>query len=187
MAVWDPKQNKTVENYRHLVTNQSIVSLAWEPKSRLIFGGSGNWGGGGTRPVGEQAKFFAFDPRTKEKAFEAALVTGARSYPATIAADGKVYTTAGSKLLLFDPKTKQVTATVALPGGQEDISLGGHASGKLIGLAGDSVYVFDPAKGEIIRTERAPVPIRCGFALTDEAVYFGSGASLWRYRLPKGL
>jgi outer membrane protein assembly factor BamB len=41
LGVWDPRQNKTIENYRHLVTNQSIVSLAWEPKSGLIFGGSG--------------------------------------------------------------------------------------------------------------------------------------------------
>jgi hypothetical protein len=49
MAVWDPRQNKTIENYHHLVRNQSIVSLAYEPQSGLVFGGSGNFGGGGTQ------------------------------------------------------------------------------------------------------------------------------------------
>ena len=34
LAVWDPQQNKTIENYRNLVTNQSIVSLAYEPQER---------------------------------------------------------------------------------------------------------------------------------------------------------
>ena len=43
LGVWDPRQNKTVENYRNVVTNQSIVSLAYEPRSGLIFGGSAMW------------------------------------------------------------------------------------------------------------------------------------------------
>ena len=184
MAVWDPRPNKTVENYRHLVQNQGIVSLAWEPKSGLIFGGSGNWGGGGTRPVEKEAKFFAFDPKTKQKVFETALVAGVRSYPATLAAGGMVYTTAGSQLFVFDPRARKVVKTIVVPGKQAEISLGRHASGRLVGLTGTSVYVFDSAKGEITHTAKAPVPIRCGFALTDEAVYFGSGVTLWRYRLP---
>jgi streptogramin lyase len=74
LAAWDPEQNRTVENYRNLVTNQSIASLAWESRSGLIFGGSGNYGGGGTRPVEKEAKFFAFDPKRKDKVFECSLV-----------------------------------------------------------------------------------------------------------------
>lgn len=187
MAVWDPHQNKTVENYRHIVTNQSIVSLVWEPKSGLIFGGSGNWGGGGTKPAEKEAKFFAFDPKTKQKVFETALVQNAESYPATLAAAGKVFTTAGKQLLVFDPQAMKLDKTVPLPGGQVQISMGRHASGKVVGLAGGHVYVFDPAKLEIVSASKSPVPIKCGFALTDDAVYFGSGTELWRYRLPQGL
>jgi streptogramin lyase len=185
MAVWDPKQNKTIENYRHIVTNQAIVSLAYESRSGLIFGGSGNWGGGGTRPVGKEAKFFAFDPKSKEKVLETALAPGARSYPATVAAEGKVFTTVGNTLLVFDPQTRSVVKTIALPGGQTEISLGRHASGKLVGLAGGSVYVLDAVKQEIVHTAKAPTHINCGFALTDAAVYFGSGPTLWCYRLPR--
>ncbi|MSU59334.1 MAG: hypothetical protein EXS35_14385 [Pedosphaera sp.] len=187
LAVWDPRQNKTIENYRNLVTNQSIVSLAWEPKSGLIFGGSGNYGGGGARAVEKEALFFAFDPKKKQKVFETALAPGARNYPATFAADGKVFTTVGDKLFVFDPATMKVERTIPLPGSQVEIALGRHASGKLVGLAGGNVYVLDPVKMEIVSKAKSSVPVKCGFALTDDAVYFGSGTELWRYKLPSNL
>jgi len=31
LGVWDPQRNKTIANYRNLIINQSIVSLAYEP------------------------------------------------------------------------------------------------------------------------------------------------------------
>lgn len=184
MGVWDPQQNKTIENYRHLVANQSIVSLTYEPRSGLIFGGSGNYGGGGTRPSEKEAKFFAFDPQRKQKTFEAALVPGVSKYPATVSAQGQVFTTVGNKLLLFDPQSMKLAQTIALPGGQVDISLAEYRSGKLVGLTTKGVYVFDVAQRKIIHTAEAPVPVSCGFALAENAVYFGSKAELWRYCLP---
>jgi outer membrane protein assembly factor BamB len=184
LGVWDPQRNKTIENYRNLITNQSIVSLAYEPRSGLIFGASANWGGGGTHPTEAEARFFAFDPKQKRKVFDAALVSGAVSYPATVAADGKVFTTVGARLFTFDPLQMRVVRTNSLPGAQVQIALGQHRSGLLVGLTGRAVYAFDPLKGEVVHTAPAPTHINCGFALTDEAVYFGSGPALWRYRLP---
>jgi hypothetical protein len=165
------------------VPNQSIVSLAWEPKSGLIFGGSAVYGGGGTQPVEKEAKFFAFDPQRKQKVFEAALVPGAVKYPATVAAQDKVFTTAGNQLLVFDPKTKKVVRTLTLPGTQLDISLGLAGNGQLIGLTSKGVYGIDLGKMEMTLMANAPVPVNCGFALVDDAVYFGSKAELWRYWL----
>jgi streptogramin lyase len=182
MGVWDPKQNKTIENYRHLVTNQSIVSLAWEPKSGLIFGGSGNYGGGGAKAVEKEAKFFAFDPRRKVKVFEAVLLPGAANYPATFAANGKVFTTARDQLYIFDPREMKVTKSIPLPAGQLEISIGQLSDGRLAGLTRKGVYLLDPERGEIVRTAAAPVDVRCGFAVVDDAVYFGSNAELWRWR-----
>jgi outer membrane protein assembly factor BamB len=184
LGVWDPQQNKTVENYRHLVTNQSIASLAWEPKSGLIFGGSANVGGGGSRPVEAEAKFFAFDPNKKIKVFESALVPGAAKYPATCAVNGKVFTTVGDKLLEFDPQAMKVVKTIQLPGAQTEISLGQYRNGKMVGLTSKGVYVVDVEKSELIHTAAAPVPVGCGFALMGDVVYFGSKAELWRYSLP---
>ena len=184
IGVWDPRQNRTIENYRHMVTNQSITSLAWEPVSGLIFGGSGNYGGGGARPMEKEGKFFAFDPKRKQIVFQSALVPGAVKYPATFAAQGKVFTAVGDKLLVFDPQTMKLVRTITLPGAQLDISLGQHRGRELVGLTSKGVYVIDPTKAEITYRAEAPVPVNCGFALIDDAVYFGSKAELWRYRLP---
>ncbi|MBI4602304.1 MAG: PQQ-like beta-propeller repeat protein [Planctomycetes bacterium] len=185
MAVWDPRSNVTIENYRHLVRDQSIVSLAYEPRSGLVFGGSGNYGGGGTRPAAKEAVFFAFDPRRKQKVLEATLVPGAVKYPATCAAAGMVFTTAGDKLFAFDPEAMKVTATADLPGTQVDVSLGLHENGKLYGLTSSAVYSVDPASAKVSIEARAPRRVSCGFALTRDAVYFGSGVELWRWRLPQ--
>jgi hypothetical protein len=185
IGVWDPKQNRTIENYRHVITNQSIVSLAWEPKSGLLFGGSGNYGGGGTRAVEKEARFFAFDPKKREKVFETTLSPGARNYPATFAAEGKVFTTVGDKLFVFDPRRMEVVKTVTLPAAQVEISLGQLRAGQIVGLTSQGVYVYDLKRGAIVHTAQPPVPVRCGFALLEDAVYFGSNAELWRYRFPE--
>ncbi len=182
LGVWDPKQNKTIENYRHVVTNQSIVSLAWEPKSGLIFGGSGNYGGGGSRSMEKEARFFAFDPRSRRKVFEASLAPGARNYPATATAGGNVFTTVGDKLFTFDPETMRVVATNTLPGTQVEISLGAYGD-RLIGLTTRSVYAVNPRDGKITELGSAPNRIDCGFAIESGDVYFGSGVELWRLLL----
>ena len=98
-----------------------------------------------------------------------------------------MFATVGDKLFVFDPQSLKMLKTIPLPGAQMEISLGHHRSGRLVGLAGGSVYVLDAAKEEIVFQAKSPVPIQCGFALDDEAVYFGSGAELWRFRLPSDL
>jgi hypothetical protein len=50
-------------------------------------------------------------------------------------------------------------------------------------LTSSAVYILDPEKAELAQTHKAPVPIRCGFALTKESVFFGSGSELWRFQL----
>ncbi len=182
IGVWDPQQNRTVENYRHVVTNQSIVSLAWDPRTGLLFGGSGNYGGGGTRPTEKEARFFAFDPARRIKVFESALSPGAQAFPATFAAEGRLFTTAGDRLFEFDPGGMRVLRSVKLPGPQLEISLGVLAPGKLVGLTSAGVYIYNISEGQVTSSAPVPVPVRCGFAVLDGGVYFGSGAELWRWR-----
>jgi hypothetical protein len=73
---------------------------------------------------------------------------------------------------------------ISLPGRQVEISLGLHHSGKLVGLTSETVYVIDPKSEEVVFQVKSPVAIKCGFAVNGDWVYFGSGAELWRYRLP---
>jgi streptogramin lyase len=182
MAVWDPGQNKAVENYRNLVKNQAITALAYEPESGLICGSSGNYGGGGARATEKEAKVFAFDPRKKEKVFETALAPGAQSYQAMCAARGRVFVAVGATLYVFDPGTRSVVRQLALPGSQVEISLGLHRDGRLYGLCSAGIYSVDPQSGEVKPVASSPpVGIHCGFALTDTGIYFASGPHLWRY------
>jgi outer membrane protein assembly factor BamB len=185
MAAWDPTQNKVIANYRHLVQDQSIVALAYEPKSGLIFGGSGNFGGNGTRPTQKEAVFFAFDPETKRKLYEMPLVPGAQTYPAMVAAEGKIFL-ALDQLYVFDPSTKEIIHRAPLPAGSQlDISLGLHSDGLIYGLTSQWIYSVNPRTYAIQEVAKLPAPwppIFRGFALTDTGIYFGSGVHLWRYR-----
>ena len=65
-----------------------------------------------------------------------------------------------------------------------EISLGQDRLGRLVGLTAKGVYVLDPERCELVSTAAAPAHVACGFALVDDAVYFGSGTELWRWRLP---
>jgi hypothetical protein len=66
-----------------------------------------------------------------------------------------------------------------------EISLGQHGEDYLVGLTTKGVYMYELKSDQLIHTAKAPVPVRCGFALVAGAVYFGSNAELWRYYLPK--
>jgi len=183
MGVWDPVTNKNIENYRHLVKNQSIVSLAWDETNNLIWGGSGNFGGGGTQPTEKEALFFAFDLAKKEKVFESALLPGAPNYPATLVASGKIITTARDKMFIIDPTTRAVEKTLALDGPQLEVALGQDSKGRILGLTRKGVYTLDPTSWTITHFSKSPVAIDCGFAIMGDSVYFGSGSELWRYQI----
>lgn len=181
MAVWDPDRNKTIENYRHLVRDQSIVALAYDPTTGLIFGGSGNRGGGGTHPTQKEAVFFAFDPDKKCKLFETPLVPGAQTYQALCAVDGKIFVAVDEKLLVYDAAQRKVVHQTALPSKQVEISLGRHRDGLIYGLTHSAIYSIDPNTYARSVLTKPTARIDCGFALTDTGIYFGSGTHLYRY------
>ena len=125
LGVWDPRQNRTIENYRHLVTNQSIVSLAWEPKSGLLFGGSGNYGGGGTRAVEKEARFFAFDPKKKREGLRGGAGSrGAQLRRPPCAAQGRSSPRWATGCSSSIRQSMRVIEDGRLPGAQVEISLG---------------------------------------------------------------
>lgn len=125
----------------------------------------------------------AVDPDTGEaKQYKAPVGPGA--WALIRGPDEKMYlgTWESGYILKFDPQDMRVVQTIALPDTPLDISLGRHPSGLIWGLTSRSVFAGDPDSGQVAVKADAPVPIQCGFALGDDAVYFGSGAHLWRYR-----
>ena len=109
---------------------------------------------------------------------------GAGNYPATVRCRGQGVHDGRRPAVRFRPAYDAGDADQPPPGGA-DRNLAGPASKRVAGgVDGRRGVCVDPSKGEVIHTAPAPTHINCGFALTDEAVYFGSGPTLWRYRLP---
>jgi hypothetical protein len=186
MAIADPKEQKVVANYRHLVHDQSLICLTWEKDSGLVFGGSGIWGGGGSQATEKEAKLFAFDPVKREKVYEVAPLPGETGIKVVAAAEGKVFGVgnSGNKTFVFDPKTRTVVRTFENPyAGQVWGSFRLHKDGLIWGLTNTSIFTLDPKACEYHRVVKCDKPITAGMALMDDAVYFACNANLWRYRL----
>jgi streptogramin lyase len=186
LGIYDPKTDTVVENYRHIVTNQSLSALCWEPQTKRLFVGSDIHGGGGAASVARQSVVFSWDPQARRKEWEAAVIPGDRSIGALAAAHGKVFgvSAPSNKLFVLDARTHEVLARVGIPlGALRDVSLGYYAPhDRLYALAGQSVVAIDPKTFALIEVARSPEPITCGFALTESGLYFGSGSRLVRWR-----
>ena len=187
LGVWDPTQEKLIENYHHLVKNQSIVSLVHDSKTGLIFGGSSTSGGGGTTPSEPESKFFAFDAQKKQLVLEETPVAGTHGIRSMALAGRRIFGIAGENdLFVYDIDAKQYVykgklATNPVP----DCCLGLWQDGKLYGLSNNQVFRLDPETFAVSILATYPGEIHCGFAMDAHGIYFGDRATLMRYRWPQ--
>ena len=183
LGVWDPAQDRLIENYHPLIKNQAIVSLVFDPETGLVFGGSSTSGGGGTNPVEPEAKFFAFDPVKKGLAFEHVPFPGEQGIRTLVRVDRKIFGIAGSdKLFVYDIDAKQFIHRASLGVGSVlDCSMGLWQDGNLYGLSNTQVFCLDP---KIYQTTTLAIydgKIECGFAMDTHGIYFADRATLMRY------
>ncbi|MCC6444220.1 MAG: hypothetical protein IT210_12300 [Armatimonadetes bacterium] len=185
MGIYDPKQDKVVENYRNLIPNQSIFALAYEPVGGLIFGGSSIVGGGGSTPFEKEARLFAWNIAEKKKVIDLTPVPGDTEIAAIACARGKVFAVSrgSNTLTVYDPKERRIVHQAKMPVGTTlDTSLGLHKNGLLYGLTGSAIYTIDPKSYKVSKVAEYPKGIHRGFALTDDALYFACGVTLVRYK-----
>ena len=182
MGIYDPGTDSFVENYRHLIPNQSIVTLAYDRKSRLIFGGSSIDGGGGTKPIEKQARIFAWDPVEKRKILDLVPVKGDSSISSMTIFDGSVFAVSipSNTLFRFDHDDCALKVIQNLPRRVPDLCLT-RKGDRMYGLTGSSVFELEPASEKVKILGNYGDPINAGFALNDSGLYFGSGAHLIRY------
>jgi len=182
LTVWDVEAN-TVEQFHHLIPNQSVITLtAW--KDRIV-GGTNVGGGGGSHPTEKEAKLFIWDPKTKKKEFEMVPVEGAGVLNDFITApNGLVYGTAGRTLFVFDPETRTVKHRQELPFRGTIYSGVAMGPGGLIwGLAPEGIFTIDTKTNEVSLVARAPEKVTGGFALRGNEIYFISGPAVYRYTI----
>jgi hypothetical protein len=171
-----------------VVPDQGISALvAWRG---LVVGGSTTAGGGGSKATQATARLFVWDPVTRGVVFVTAPVPGASSIEnLVVAPSGLVYGIAGRKLFAFDVEKRAVSlkGDLPFPGGTLPGALGVGPGGWIWGLAGHpdaGVFSIDPSTGRIALVARPPEPIEAGFAIVGRHLYFGSGASIYRFDLP---
>ena len=186
ISVYDLKRVEK-RTYRHLIQNQSIVSLAYIPHLDLIVAGSSVRGGTGTRAIEKEAKLILWEPKEEWKIAEIIPVPGARAILSlAVTAGGIVYgVTDRGKVFSFDPERVEVINIFDL-GLEEPIetSLQLGSGGRLYGLAREAIFFIDPRNDQVSLMVKPPVPIHSGMAMLDRKIYFGSGANLWEFEIP---
>lgn len=188
MGVFDPVAGKVVENYRHLIPNQSISALAYDPDSNLVFGGSDISGGGGTKPSEKEAVFFVWDPVAKKIIKQLVLVEGDSNTTAMTVAGGKVFivTRPSNTLVVWDIRRQEVVERRPIPYGPlVEICLGTHTDGMIYGLTRQAVIQIDPRTSEVRQMARWEPGVRCGWVMNRDGIYFASGVRLIRWAWPE--
>lgn len=108
LAVYDIEVGGTPEVYDNLITDQSILSLAYQ--DGLLYGGTSIHGGQGGTPTKSEAMLFIWDVANKEKIFEVVPVVGKQAITALhFGPDGNLWGLANGALFVFDIETRQVT------------------------------------------------------------------------------
>ena len=189
ISVYDAKRaEKRV--YRHVVENQSMVSLAYLHSVDLVAAGSSVRGGTGTHATEKEAKLILWDPQEEEKVSETVPVPGARAIVSLATTqEGVLYgITDAGRVFIFDPEKREIKKVLDL-GFQNprDLSLQLGPNGMLYGLAKDAIFIIDPKTDQISLLARPPTSIDSGMALLGHKIYYGSGADLWEFEIPEGV
>ncbi|MDX9976096.1 MAG: hypothetical protein RBU21_24170 [FCB group bacterium] len=186
LGVWDPATDRLVENYHPLITNQSIVTLVYDPQTNLIFGGSSTAGGGGTNPVEPEAKFFVFDPAKKALKSADTPFPGMQNLRSMALVGRRIFGIADDdKLFVYDIDKAEYLHKAAMGlGPVPDCCLMPWKDGKLYGFAGNKVFRLDPDTFQAEVLAEYSGQINCGMAIDDKGIYFGERATLLRYNWP---
>ncbi|MCX6622103.1 MAG: hypothetical protein NTY38_13750 [Acidobacteria bacterium] len=184
LMVWDPRSD-TVEQYPHVVPDQSVISVAvWKD---LIVGGTTIGGGGGSRPTTKDARIFLWDPKTRKKLFETTPAPGASKITGLITArNGLVYGIGGKTLFVFDPAARQIVDRKELPFSRIIYNATANGEdGKLWGLCAEGIFRIDPETREAAIVARPPHRITAGFAMRGRTIYVVSDAEIWSWTRPE--
>ena len=186
ISVYDPKKNER-RNYRHIVKDQSIASLAYIEKLDLIAVGSSVRGGGGTRAIEKEARLILWDPKAEKKIFEVVPVPEARAIISlAVTPDGLIYgITDNEKVFVFDPVQKEVRKIFDLGLKRPvEVSFQMGPDGLLYGLTQEMIFFIQPGKDQAFPMAKPPVPITSGMTISGRMIYFGSHANLYQFEIP---
>ncbi|MEU6798094.1 hypothetical protein ABZ907_40890 [Nonomuraea wenchangensis] len=182
LALWDPKTGALTSAKRNVVTDQSIVSLAY--RDGVVYGGTSIYSGqSATPPTQREAKLFAWSVRQDKLLWEMVPAPGKPAISGLTFDDrGRLWGIAGGAVFAVNTAAREVVATVTL-------SASTSASGKLAfdqrdrmlygAHAGRSLFRLDPRSRRHTVLREGPVHQLAVHRSGD--VYFAEGSRLLRY------
>lgn len=186
----DPKDLST-KVWTDLIPEQSLMSVAPVAKTGELFIASDVRGGTGTKPTATKAYVLLWDPAQEKVVHKAQPVPGARRYGTVVAApNGLIYGLAQNHYYVFDPVKRETVHVGVLPTGQVRFP-GLHPStvgpdNLIYGIAGGAVIAINPRdnSASVVAKDNSLRSGRGLYVTKDKVLYYGSGATLMRYKLP---
>jgi len=185
-------ENLSTKVWRNLIPDQSLKSLAPVPKTGEIFITSDVRGGTGATPTASEGYVFLWDPEKEQVVFKTRPVPTARRYGTAVSArNGLIYGIAQKHFYVFDPVKRETVHVAALPTGEVRFP-GMHPEpigpdGLIYGIARGAIIAIDPRDNSVaVVAKHASLSHGRGLFVTDDKfLYYGSGARLMRYKLPR--
>jgi len=109
LAVIDPASNE-IEVHHQLIRDQNLPTLAYDPESKLLWGGTDRWGQMRSHPPSrESSLIYAFDPETEKVIHQLTLWRGADVTNAIgVLPGGILVASASEELALIDTPTGEI-------------------------------------------------------------------------------
>jgi hypothetical protein len=153
LAVVNPASEK-VDAYPNLIPDQNVVSLAWEKKTGLLWGGTNRWGEmRSVAPTQPSALIFAFDPQTRIVARTLIPWEGADEVHVLGATeDGVVMAAMGDQIALIGTSSGEIRFTGRFP--VPVVKLKHGADGALYVLGTGELYRWSTAQNTLMPVAR---------------------------------
>ena len=187
LAIHDLETDQgTLITHKHLIPEQSTITLRALPNGDIVGGTSIATPGGG-HPTAKEGVLYIMDWNTRKVVFRTVPVPGASEvFSLEVGPDGLVYgLAAGSQFFVFDPNTKEAVH-------REPMSeYGGLPRPALLRGPDDNIYAIftkaivriEPGTFKHEKLADAPRGISAGLAILGGRLYFASGSHLWSYDL----
>jgi outer membrane protein assembly factor BamB len=199
---WEP-ENGTHRFYRNVIDQQSVRALTVTSNPDLLFGAGDINGGSGSVPTETSAKIFLWNLKDKKTVWETIPVEGEKIYMGAHRLSGDLVWTVGvytRTVVVADTAKREIVKTIKLPVSGKGISLRAVGSepqtlgDRAFVLGGDALFEVDIPTGDVKIVLRSPIiqnkfnPLihdtMAEYLHPDGTVYLGSGANLYRLRLP---